>query len=54
MKQKILILGISSFVGASFANFILNKRKNFSVVGTFNNKESFPLRSLLDIKKFKN
>ena len=53
MKQKILILGISSFAGASFANFILNKRKNFSVVGTFNNKESFPLRSLLDIKKFK-
>ena len=28
MEQKILILGISSFAGASFANYILNKKKN--------------------------
>ncbi len=53
MQQKILILGISSFAGASFANFILNKRKKFKVFGTFNNAKSFPIRSLLDNQKLK-
>ena len=38
MKKKVLILGISSFAGASFANYLLNNSK-FQIIGTFNNKK---------------
>lgn len=47
MKKKILILGISSFAGSSFARYILNK--DYIVYGTYNsNKDIFS-----DIKKNK-
>ena len=51
MKKKILILGISSFAGASFAKYILENR-NYKVYGTFNNKDNFTIRSLLKEKNF--
>lgn len=51
MKQKILILGISSFAGASFAKYIL-ENKNYKVYGTFNKRDNFTTRSLLKEKKF--
>ncbi len=38
MKKKILILGISSFAGSAFANYIC-KQKNYSVYGTYNSKK---------------
>ena len=52
MKKKILVLGISSFAGASFAKYILDN-KEYDVFGTFNKNDNFPLRSLLK-KKYKN
>lgn len=51
MKKKILILGISSFAGSAFANYI-SKNKNYNIYGTYNSKklsDSF----FLD-KKYKN
>lgn len=51
MTQKILVLGISSFAGASFARYILDN-KNFEVFGTFNKNDSFTIRSLLNKKKY--
>ena len=53
MKKKILVLGISSFAGASFAKYILDN-KEYDVFGTFNKNDNFPLRSLLKKKKYKN
>ena len=38
MKKKILILGCSSFSGASFVNFLLNKKK-FLIFGTYRRKK---------------
>jgi len=38
MKKKILILGSSSFSGASFVNFLLNKKK-YLVFGTYRRKK---------------
>jgi len=46
MKQKVLILGISSFGGASFANYLL-KKTNFKIFGTFNNKKKLPFELFL-------
>ena len=34
MKEKILILGVSSFAGFSFYNYL--KNKNYKLYGTFN------------------
>ena len=51
MKKKILILGISSFAGASFARYILNN-KNYQIYGTFNKRDNFTTRSLLKEKNF--
>tara|TARA_B100000989_G_scaffold295142_1_gene275541 strand:+ start:1050 stop:2045 length:996 start_codon:yes stop_codon:yes gene_type:complete len=51
MKNKVLILGISSFAGASFANYILN-HSNYKIVGTFRNKNKLPFD--LFLKKNKN
>jgi len=42
MKNKVLILGISSFAGASFANYLLN-HSNFEIIGTFNKKKNYLL-----------
>lgn len=50
MKYKLLILGISSFGGASFANFIL-KNSNFLVYGTYNNKKKLPFKLFLEKNK---
>ena len=36
MKKKILLLGVSSFAGYSFYNYL--KKKNFKIYGTYNNK----------------
>ena len=41
MKKKILILGSSSFSGASLVNFLLNKKK-YLVYGTFRRKKIKP------------
>ena len=38
MKEKILILGSSSFSGASLVNFLLNKKK-YLVFGTYRRKK---------------
>ena len=43
MKKKVLVLGISSFAGASFANYLLNNSK-FEIIGTFNKKKKLPIR----------
>src|SRR6056300_1034151 len=51
MKQKILILGISSFAGASFAKYILDN-KNYKIYGTFNKRDKFTTRSLLKEKNY--
>jgi dTDP-glucose 4,6-dehydratase len=50
MKKKILILGISSFGGASFANYLL-KKTNFKIFGTFNNKKKLPFDLFLKKNK---
>ena len=53
MKKKILILGVSSFAGASFASYLL-KSSNFEIFGTFNNKNKLPFKLFLNKnKKFK-
>ena len=56
MKNKVLILGISSFAGASFANFLLN-HSNFKIIGTYNKKRKLPIKLFLEknqnIKKVK-
>ena len=41
-KKKILILGISSFGGASFANYLLNK-SSFDIIGTYSKKKNYHL-----------
>ena len=50
-KKKILILGISSFGGASFANYLLNK-SSFDIIGTYSKKKKLPFS--LFLKKNKN
>lgn len=53
MKNKVLILGISSFAGASFANYLLN-HSNYKIIGTFRNKKKLPLDLfLIKNKNFK-
>ncbi len=47
MKQKILILGVSSFAGFSFAQYIFKKKK-FKIYGTFS---SFKTKELMCFKK---
>ena len=47
MKNKVLILGISSFAGASFANFLLN-HSNFEIFGTYNKKRKLPIKLFLE------
>ena len=39
-NKKILILGISSFGGASFANYLLNQNK-YNIIGTYNRKKNY-------------
>ena len=50
MKNKVLILGISSFAGASFANYLLNN-SNFKIYGTFNKKRKFIFKLFLEKNK---
>ena len=50
MKNKVLILGISSFAGASFANYIL-KYSNYKIFGTYNNKKKLPFKLFLEKNK---
>ena len=50
-NKKILILGISSFGGASFANYLLNQNK-YNIIGTYNSKKKLPYN--LFLKKNKN
>ena len=50
MKNKLLILGISSFAGASFANYIL-KNSNFQIYGTYNTKKKLPFKLFLEKNK---
>ena len=55
-KKKVLVMGSSSFGGASFVNFILNKN-NYKVYGTYRAKKPKVYLPYLDnknIKKFKN
>ena len=54
--MKILVLGSSSFGGASFVNFILDKN-NYSVYGTYKTKKQsvyLPYLQNKNIKRFKN
>jgi dTDP-glucose 4,6-dehydratase len=50
MKKKVLILGISSFGGANFANYLL-KKTNFKIFGTLNNKKKLPFDLFLKKNK---
>ena len=50
MKNKVLILGISSFAGASFANYLLNI-SNYEIVGTYNKKNKLPVKLFLEKNK---
>ena len=50
MKNKVLILGISSFAGSSFANYLLNK-STFKIFGTYNNKNKLPFDLFLKKNK---
>ena len=50
MKNKVLILGISSFAGASFANYLLN-HSDFEIIGTFNKKKKLPFNFFLKRNK---
>ena len=50
MQQKILILGISSFAGASFADYLLNN-SNLNIIGTFNKKNKLPFKYFLERNK---
>ena len=55
-KKKILILGSSSFGGASMVNFLLNKKK-YNVYGTFRTKKNevyLPYLENPNLKNFKN
>ena len=47
MGNKVLILGISSFAGASFANFLISKF-NYKVFGTYNKKNKLPMKFFLN------
>lgn len=49
-KKKILILGISSFGGASFANYLLNQT-NYNIIGTYNKKKKLPFKLFLEKNK---
>jgi nucleoside-diphosphate-sugar epimerase len=46
MNDKVLILGISSFAGANFANYLLN-HSNVRVFGTFNKRKKLPFKYFL-------
>lgn len=50
MSSTVLILGISSFAGSSFANFLLNK-SNFKIFGTYNLKKKLPFELFLKKNK---
>ena len=52
MKYKVLILGISSFAGSSFANYLLNK-STFKIFGTYNKKKKKKIDLFLKKKKIK-
>lgn len=55
MKKKILILGCSSFSGASMVNYLLSENK-YRVFGTYRNKKNksyLPYKFNQNIKKFK-
>lgn len=47
MKKKILILGISSFAGSSFASYIL-KNGDYEIFGTYNKKKQLPFELFLE------
>ena len=49
MKKKILILGSSSFSGASMVNFLLNKKK-YLIYGTYRRKKGKPYLPYLNNK----
>ena len=56
MKRKVLILGSSSFSGATMVNFLLSK-KNFLVYGTYRRKKIqsyLPYTQNKNFKLFKN
>lgn len=56
MKKKILILGSSSFAGASMVNFLL-KKKEYSMIGTYRKKkikQYLPYLNNTNLKNFKN
>lgn len=40
MKKKILILGVSSFAGSSFANYLINLKSKYNILGTYNSKRN--------------
>lgn len=46
IKNKLLILGISSFAGASFANYLLNNSK-YKIYGTYNSRKKLPFKLYL-------
>ncbi len=55
MKNKILVLGTSSFAGASMVNFLLNKK--YKVYGTYRRKKNqmyLPYLENKNLKNFKN
>ena len=56
MKKKVLILGSSSFAGASMVNFLL-KKKEYSLIGTYRKKkikQYLPYLNNTNLKNFKN
>ena len=50
MKYKVLVLGVSSFAGSSFANFLINQKK-FDILGTYRSKKN--LKNLIFFDKIK-
>ena len=52
MKKKILVLGSSSFSGASMVNFLLNKKK-YLIYGTYRRKKGKPYLPYLNNKNYK-
>ena len=52
MGNKVFIIGISSFAGASFTDYLL-KNTNFKIFGTFNNADNITIKLFLkNNKKF--
>jgi len=50
-NNKVLILGVSSFAGYSFANYLANKQ--FNIIGSYNNKKNYHFKKNKYLKLIK-